>query len=103
MIHGRGVEVRDDWFFEGAWDGSFERGEFDKASACCGTGGRIKRDSAEFVTPTHSFRALVYSEKDDTHYLSNSIAFVLQLTGDLLPHGRGWAVKEQFQDLFYTR
>ena len=35
--------------------------------------------------------------------LESITQFLLQLTGDLLPQGRGWKVKEQFQNLFYAK
>jgi hypothetical protein len=41
LLHGPWVEARGDWFVEGAWNGPFSEGRFDRAHTLVGTGGRL--------------------------------------------------------------
>ncbi len=82
VIHGPGVEVHDDWFFEGAWDGPFADAGFVEATNCMGTGARLEDDAAMFVSTSTPFRALVTCKISKQIFISNSLPFVLVQIGD---------------------
>jgi len=77
VLHGPWVETRDDCFFEGAWDGSFNAYRFDEASMMAGSGGRIVDGSILFVSPGHMGDRLFSLSKDSELYVSNSFVFLL--------------------------
>ena len=51
VVHGSGVEVHRDAFFEGVWDGPFEAGRFDDAMTFVGSGARVSPQAITFATP----------------------------------------------------
>jgi len=77
VIHGPGVEVHDDWFFEGAWDGPFDGPGFVEATDCTGTGARLHGDTVEFVSPTQNYRGLLTLKTAEGIFVANSIPFIL--------------------------
>ncbi len=82
VIHGSGVEVHNDWFFEGAWDGPFDGPGFAEATTCTGTGARIHNGAVEFVSPTDPYRGLVTLKTSEDIFVANSIPFILAQAGD---------------------
>jgi len=84
IFHGPWVETRDDCFFEGAWDGPFERCQFDQALTFLGSGGRLAGGGILFAAPTHTFERLYSVRADDELFLSNTLAFTLALSGERL-------------------
>jgi len=82
VYHGPWVETRDDWFVEGAWTGQFERGELDKALFLVGSGGVVRSGRAVFCTQTDMIERLYSIRAGDDLFMSNSMAFVLAMTGD---------------------
>jgi hypothetical protein len=81
VLHGPWVEVRPDCFFEGAWDGPFEPCLFDQAWTLAGSGGRVTRDGVVFATPNHTLERLQSFQAGDELFISNSLAFLLALSG----------------------
>ena len=79
---GNAVETRDEFFVEGAWDGSFSAAGFPYAEWFCGSGGRVDKDKIIFSTPTHVTSAL-YTIKDywGGYWVSNSLYLLMALTG----------------------
>ena len=63
VLHGPRVETAEDWFCEAAWDGDYERGDFDATDIVAGSGGRRRDDAVTFVASgatvdrLHSFDA----------------------------------------------
>ena len=83
VYHGSWIEVRGDWFVEGAWTGPFEQGALDTALSLVGSGGVIRGGRAVFCTQTDMIERL-YSIRTGRRnlYVSNSLAFVLAMAGD---------------------
>jgi hypothetical protein len=84
VVHGSGVEVRPDAFFEGAWDGPFEVGRFDEAMTFVGSGARATPKGVTFVTPTHLAESVYSVRVGDAMFVSNSIGCVLVQSGEEL-------------------
>ena len=82
--HGPWVEVGDDHFIEGVWDGPFASHRFDKAVTLFGSGGRLTRDGLLVATPTHPLSRLYLIERAGVVFVSNSLAFVLAQADDAL-------------------
>ncbi|MCG6871701.1 MAG: hypothetical protein LJE84_05380 [Gammaproteobacteria bacterium] len=82
VLHGAGVELRNDGFFEGVWDGAFVDSDFTAATVFSGSGARISGDGVLFATATDKATPLRSLRCDDTLYLSNSTAFILSQAGD---------------------
>src|SRR5699024_7349921 len=58
VFSGEWVESRDGFFIEGAWDGDFEQGEFDKSIAFTGSGAILGDNAIKFVAPTNGMEAI---------------------------------------------
>jgi hypothetical protein len=84
VMHGSGVEIRSDAFFEGAWDGPFEAERFDEALTFVGSGARTTQKGIMFVTPTHLAESVYSIRVGDDMFVSNSIACVLVQAGEEL-------------------
>jgi hypothetical protein len=84
ILHGPWVEVSDDCFFEGAWDGTFEGRRFDQALTFAGSGGRLADGEIVFAGPSHTFESLYSVRAGDELFVSNSLAFLLALSGERL-------------------
>ena len=82
LLHGPGVEVRGDWFVEGAWNGPFAAGRFDEAHTLTGTGGRVHEAGVRFCGPSHFYDGLRTLRIGSTLWVSNSLAFLLERVGD---------------------
>jgi hypothetical protein len=80
--HGPWVEMHDDWIVEGAWDGEFREGRFDRALALAGTGARLEGADVVFFPPTHLFGRLWWMGDARRVLVSNSLAFLLVRAGD---------------------
>ena len=53
VIAGESVEIFDDFFVSGVWDGDFETGDFDNCNFACCTGARLNGEKVSFLTPHH--------------------------------------------------
>jgi hypothetical protein len=84
IYHGPWVETRDGWFVEGAWTGEFERGELDTARFNLGTGGVLRAGRAVFCTQSDMIERLYALRSEPGLYLSNSLVFLLGMTGEEL-------------------
>jgi hypothetical protein len=82
LLHGPWVEARGDWFVEGAWNGPFSEGRFDRAHSLVGTGGRIGDSGLVFCTPSSFAHSLFTLRLGAERLLSNSLAFLLVQAGD---------------------
>jgi hypothetical protein len=82
VYHGPGVETRESWFAEGAWTGAFAQGEIDRARFNVGTGGALRAGRVVFCTPTDLIERLYSVRVGAELFLSNSLVFVLAMTGD---------------------
>jgi hypothetical protein len=84
VLHGPWVELREECFFEGAWDGPFTFGRFDEAWTMAGSGARLAEGGVVFAGPSHLCERLHSVRVGDELFLSNSLAFLLALTGKRL-------------------
>jgi hypothetical protein len=81
--HGKSVEIRNDRIFEGAWDGSFEVGDFHLSSALCGSGLIIQNDEVILIPPFHP-QERIFTTSEPGNLLrqaSNSLHCWLQMAG----------------------
>jgi hypothetical protein len=76
--------LRDDWFCEAAWPGSFEAGDFDQTDLLAGTGGRIREDSIAFAAPGNTIDRVVSLQTSHGLLVSNSLPCLLAVSGATL-------------------
>ncbi|MBM6614824.1 hypothetical protein JTF06_07960 [Desemzia sp. RIT804] len=85
VYHGKNVETQKTFFVEGAWDGEFIEGRFDRADFFNGSGGRMNQDqdrvekSFMFVTSSHTLDRLHTIRLKHKLIVSNSMPFALHL------------------------
>jgi hypothetical protein len=82
VYHGPWVETRESWFAEGAWMGAFAHGAIDRARFQVGTGGVLRAGRVVFCTPSDLIERLYSVRVGPELFLSNSLVFVLAMTGD---------------------
>lgn len=80
--HGEAVETRVDRFVEGAWDGDFEKFDFDLAQNLAGSGGALRNGACVFAAPFHPLEQIQVLRGEAEILVSNSLAFLLQEAGD---------------------
>lgn len=92
VLHGPRVEVSQDAFVEGAWDGSFDEMAMDEG-VCMGSGGRFRGAELVLSAPSHTLEALYSVRIADRLFVSNSFPFLLVRAGlDLDPHYRRYLI-----------
>ena len=74
VLHGTRVEIGDDWFFEGVWDGPFRGARFAESSIVFGSGARCGSDGIQFVSSCATVDRLQYVERRHEIAVSNSLA-----------------------------
>ena len=82
LLRGPWVEVREDWFVAGAWNGSFARGRFDRAHTLVGSGGRVTEAGLLFCAPSDFAGSLYSLRRGAQLWVSDSLAFLLARAGD---------------------
>jgi hypothetical protein len=82
--HGSSVEVRDNFFIEGVWNGNFDEGNFDSTDCVFGTGGILRGNSVRFVSSASTTDYLYYQQADGSVVVSNSLPLLLASQGDAL-------------------
>ncbi len=82
VIHGPGVETRPSYFVEGAWRGRFEDGRFDESEVLLGSGARLASDTLTVASTSHTLERLHSLHTGSTLVVSNSLAFLLAVTGE---------------------
>ena len=87
VVHGPWVEARQDFFVEGAWDGPFAEGRFDRSCLLMGSGGRATTDGLLFSTACHTLERLHYLESESRLLISPSMVFLLTVAGRRLDMG----------------
>ncbi len=81
VFHGPHVECTRDWFCEAAWAGPYGDGGFDQTDIVAGSGGRIRGNQIVFVSPGSTVDRLQSLQTPDGHWVSNSLACLLEATG----------------------
>ena len=88
VICGDAVVTSPLYFVAGVWDGDFQKGEFDTCTTPCCTGMKINELSSigevNLITPVHLQETIFSIRVDDKLYLSNSLTFVLEVSGSEL-------------------
>ncbi len=108
VVQGPRVETSESSFIEGAWDGEFAAGDFDRSAALAGSGARVTATGLRFASPANMYERLQSVRVRDELFVSNSLALLLAMSGeqldpehrhyylDLLDHyRRGIRVKEK--------
>lgn len=80
VLAGCAVEIFDNFFVSGVWDGEFEKGDFDNCNFSCCTGARLYGDRVTFLTPHHINACIFAIKEKDSLFLSNSASFLLAFT-----------------------
>lgn len=82
---GDAVVTSPSYFVAGVWDGDFQKGEFDTCTTPCCTGMKIDESSSmgevNLITPNHLQETVFSIKVNDKLYLSNSLSFVLEVSG----------------------
>jgi hypothetical protein len=91
LQHGSNVEIRQNFFVEGVWNGRFEDGGFGTTDCFFGTGGIVNERSIRFVSSASTTDYLYYHDTPRRVAASNSLPLLLAFVGDSLdPHFRGY-------------
>lgn len=80
VYHGSGIEVFEDYFFEGVWEGEVAKADFDESFFFLGSGAKIINGKILFSTPGHVIERLYAVQKNDSYYVSNSLSFTLSIS-----------------------
>jgi hypothetical protein len=92
--HGPWVETAEDWFFEGAFKGTFGKASFSTSEIVLGSGGALREGHMWFTPTTHSMERLFSIALGATVFVSNSLAFLLEATGSSLDR-RNWSYESR--------
>lgn len=85
--HGSRVEIGDDFFVEGVWNGKFSDASFDRTDCFFGSGGRVVGDALTIVPSASTVDYCYYSARKGCTKISNSLPLMLASIGDELdPH-----------------
>ena len=80
---GRSVSFADNWIFEGAWAGQYERGEFRTAETSFGSGLFVDKDCVVLSPPTSTLECVYYYVADkSTILMSNTLVGLTSTAGD---------------------
>lgn len=82
VVHGAWIETRGDRFFEGAWNGDFKAGDFDRSETFAGSGGLFRKGQLVFSPPTDTYMWLVVLRTAGSLFVSNSLVFAMRQAGD---------------------
>jgi len=81
IYHGSMLETHPEWAVEGVWCGDFASGDFDKTDLFFGSGVRLRRNAAVFVSSSSGIDRLWYVEKDSCIFVSNTLPGLLAAAG----------------------
>lgn len=81
ILHGRCVEVNDNWCVEAAWAGPFALGDFDLTDLVFGTGIRRRDSEVIFVSSGSPMDRLFYCKDKGRWFFSNSFPALLAVSG----------------------
>lgn len=87
LLHGPWVEVGDDFFVEGVWNGNFQDRDFSRSTVFAGSGGRFTDGALVLATPTDTLQPIYTLVSNDVFRASNSLAFLLARSGEQLDNG----------------
>jgi hypothetical protein len=82
VSHGANVEIREGYFYEGAWNEDSDHCDFLDATIFCGTGGKLADGSIRFSGGTDKGTPLFSIQKPEAIFISNSAIFVMSAAGE---------------------
>ncbi|MGI9305045.1 MAG: hypothetical protein ACR2RB_20420 [Gammaproteobacteria bacterium] len=82
--HGPRVEVREQFFVEGTWDGQFQYGEFATTDAFFGSGAKLDSDTIVFVSSSTTMVGLFAATQIQKRWVSNSLPLLLAAISEQL-------------------
>lgn len=92
VLHGTLVEIRDNFFVEGIWNGPFGLGRFGETDCFFGTGAVLTDRGIRFVSSAATTDYLYYSVRNSRIFVSNSLPLLLAGIGDeLVPEFVGYS------------
>ncbi|MCW5617944.1 MAG: hypothetical protein KIS65_01830 [Nitrosomonas sp.] len=98
--HGNGVDIAEDFFVEGAWNGKFSSGEFFKSDVFLGSGAILQKDRVLFCPTTHSMDRLYSLRTNDSLFVSNSLIYLLEASGKWFDYSE-WRYEYWFMSFLY--
>ncbi len=81
LLAGVWVTLGEDWFAEGAWDGSLAFGAPDEATYMAGSAGVVRGDHLVVCAPSHNMEHLYSAKAGSDLIVSNSIVFLFEQAG----------------------
>lgn len=86
VTHGSWVEVLEQGFIEGVWDGLFTQADFDQSACVFGSGAVVRGETVVFVSSTSTTDYLYWWSSDDTSHVvvANSLPLLLASQNDEL-------------------
>lgn len=100
VTHGKWVEIQDNFFVEGIWDGPFSEGGFDATSSFFGSGAVLRPGGIVFVPSCATTDYLYYHAAGARVTVSNSLPCLLSHLGDALDPSNNeyWRACESITD-----
>lgn len=82
---GTSVEVRGNWFAEGAWAGQFTKDGLLSSRFVCGSGAVVGKDAVTLVAPSHSVEPIYCLVEKGRVTASNSLHLIVALRPEMPP------------------
>jgi hypothetical protein len=96
IVHGRGLEIANNWFCEGVWDGPFEGGAFKNSDCFFGSGGIAQGDQLTFVSSCAPMDRLYHIDIGTCQLISNSLPCILAQAQAVIDAAYGTFDQESF-------
>lgn len=81
VLHGKDVEIFDDWYAEAAWADDFDEGNLDRTEVVAGSGGRLRGTTVTFVGATSLLDRLHSMSHEGRVLVSNSLPCLMSAAG----------------------
>lgn len=84
VLHGSGIDCREDFFYEGCWNGDLTGTAFLSANICAASGAVIQDDKLLIVSPSNTLARLYGIRNERGLFISNSMAFLVVAAGETI-------------------
>lgn len=84
VSHGSGIDCREDFFYEGCWNGELTGTAFLSANICAASGAVIQDDKLFIVSQSNTLARLYGIRNARGLFMSNSMAFLLAASGETI-------------------
>lgn len=98
--HGKGVDISDNFFVEGAWNGTFSSGGFAESEVFLGSGAILREQDVLFCPTTHSMERLFSLRTSDRLFVSNSLIYLFEAAGKWFDRSE-WRYEYWFMTYLY--